>query len=95
MTFSPPHFSFDVNLGQVLLTAVVALLGYGLRKCYMLIARFVDRVHTTEDLLDVACTVVDDHTRALMLANILKAPVVRLRRRREHDPGVFTEADLT
>lgn len=97
-----PNFSFNVDLGQILVAGSVSALGYGLRHTYKFlrvsfdrVSHFVDRVNENDDLLDATTTVVDDHTRALIDADILRGPVVRLqRRKRSTDPAVFTKGDL-
>jgi hypothetical protein len=98
-----PNFSFDVNLGQVLVTGALTALGWGLRKIYkasahavVRVTEFVDRVNDNDDLLGATTAVVDDHTLILLKAKMLKPPVVRLQRgRRQNDPAVFTEDDLS
>lgn len=96
-----PNFSFDVNLGQLLVTGAVTALGWGLRKIYKAavhaverVSHFVDRVNDNDDLLEATTTVVDDHTRALIEADLLQAPVVRLQRRKRHT-AVFTKERLS
>lgn len=91
---TPPHFSFDVNLGQVLVGLLLAMLGWGLRQTYRLAARFVDRVNTSEDLLQLTTAVVDDHSRALVRRGDLET-ITRLHHRRRLDPEYFTKDDLT
>jgi hypothetical protein len=100
---TPPNFSFDVNLGQVLVTGALTALGWGLRKIYKAavhavgqVTHFVERVNSNDELLDVTTTVVDDHTRVLIKEGLIDVPVVRLqRRRRITDPAVFTKQDLS
>lgn len=89
-----PHFSFDVNLGQVMVGVLLALLGWGLRQTYRLAARFVDRVNTSEDLLALTTSVVDDHSRVLVRKGDLQS-IPRLHHRRRDDPGTFTAEDLS
>lgn len=98
-----PNFSFDVNLGQLLVTGAVTALGWGLRKTYKFgvhaferVTHFVDRVNENDELLEATTTVVDDHTRALIREGLIDAPVVRLQRRKRHtDPAVFTKDHLS
>lgn len=98
-----PHFSFDVNLGQVLITGAVTALGWGVRKSYKFIAHqadrvvaFIDRINVNDELLEATTTVVDDHTQALLDADIIQGPIVRLqRRKRSTDPAVFTKERRT
>lgn len=88
-----PHFSFDVNLGQVMVGVLLASLGWGLRQTYRLAARFVDRVNTSEDLLALTTSVVDDHSRVLVRGGHLES-ITRLHHRRRQDPEYFTKDDL-
>jgi hypothetical protein len=98
-----PNFSFEVNLGQVLVTGALTALGWGLRKIYKAavhaverVSRFVDRVHENDELLEVTTTVVDDHSQALVDAGIMSDPIVRLQPRRRHtDPAVITKRRLS
>jgi hypothetical protein len=99
---TPPNFSFDVNLGQLLVVGVTATLGWGLRKVYKLIVEavshvthFVEQIHEDSELLNVTTTVVDDHSQALVDAGIMADPVVRLQPRRRHtDPAVIMKRRL-
>lgn len=98
-----PNFSFNVDLGQMLVAGSVSALGYGLRHTYKLIVRtvdrvthFVDRVNDNDELLEATTSVVDDHSQILIRKGLLDGPVVRLqRRKRSTDPAVFTRDQLS
>ncbi len=91
-TFSPPHFSFDVNLGQVMLVGVLTLLGWGLKQIHKTIINFLTRVDDNESLLNLTTEVIDEQSKALIRAGILKPPVLKLHRsgRRQEDYTFFT-----
>lgn len=98
-----PHFSFNVDLGQILVTGALTGVGWGLRKIYKSavhavgrVTQFVEGVHDQGELLEATTAVVDDHTRVLIKGGILPAPVVRLHRlKRSTDPAVFTKDNLS
>lgn len=98
-----PHFSFNVDLGQMLVAGSVSALGWGLRKSYKFVAHQADRVvtfieRTNEDneLLEATTSVVDGLSKELILKEILDGPIVRLnRRKRSTDPAVFTKGNLS
>jgi hypothetical protein len=98
-----PNFSFDVNLGQLLVTGAITALGWGLRKTYKFgvhevgrVQAFITRVYENDELLAATTMVVDDHTQALIKADLLRGPIVRLQqRKRATDPAVFTKDHLS
>lgn len=95
-TFAPPHFSFDVNLGQVMLVGVLTLIGYGLKQIHKSVLTFIRRVDDTELLLSLTTEVVDTQTQTLIAAGILQPPVVRLHKsgRRTSDLTYFTRDNV-
>lgn len=67
------------------LTAVVALVGHGMRKIYKAVVEFLDRVDHHEEDLDVGLTMVDTHSKAMLKAGLLKPPIRSVHRRRYTD----------
>lgn len=98
-----PHFSFNVDLGQILVTGALTAVGWGLRKIYKSavhavgrVTQFVDGVHENGALLEATTAVVDDHSQIMIRKGFTDGPVVVLnRRKRSTDPAVFTKDNVS
>lgn len=71
------HVGFDPNirLGDIVVTATLGGLIYGVKKAYKVIVHFVKRVNDNDDTLFAATRMVDRHSRALLKAALIGPPV--------------------
>lgn len=80
----------EVNLGQLLITLVLSLLGWGLRRGHRAIIGHLRRINSIDDRLEVVAERVDEHGDILIKAGWMKGGVWKpvSHRRRESDKGV-------
>jgi NaMN:DMB phosphoribosyltransferase len=90
------HLSFDtqIRIGDLIFGGSTAALGYGIRKAYHVVVRFVSRVNDNEDELKATSKMVDRHSRALLKAALIGPPVERVHQNRRHtDPVLIDTRD--
>ncbi len=80
----PSWFDMQVHAGDALVTLMVGILGWGLRKSYGAVREFLEYAKETRSQLDTTSAVVDDHSRALLKAGIVKGPIKRTMPLRDH-----------
>lgn len=81
MTVTP-----DINLGNLVVTAAVGIVGLGVRRLYTLIAEAIEHQQQALEDIDDHAEVINLHTNVMSEAGLLKGPIgvprVEERRRR-------------
>lgn len=66
---------YDVNLGSLLVTTAIGLIGLGLRKFYALIHAVIQRHDQALDDIDDHAEILNQHTSLIVDAGLVKGPL--------------------